>query len=71
MCELYLQDLSTQRFLGAETVDENWIKVDDSSDDNDLLDQSCNAGGGGGFQAQSSAKVTGSCFYGAWRRVTG
>jgi hypothetical protein len=82
-CDVYKRDANvriiplqvfkyTTGFLGSETVDESWIKIDGSSSDSDLLDQSCNAGGewwlsGTKFQA----KVTGSCFYGAWRRVTG
>jgi hypothetical protein len=82
-CDVYKRDANVRiiplqwfkystGFLGSETVDENWIKADDSSSDSDLLDQSCNAGeewwlSGTKFQA----KVTGCCFYGAWRRVTG
>lgn len=62
-------------FLGAETVDDNWVIVDSSNSDGTLLDVPCNGGGAGadwlgtgsGFQFKSSTL----CFFGSWRRVLG
>jgi hypothetical protein len=59
-------------FGGAETVTSDWVSTASGSSDSDMLDPPCDAGGEwwlGGSKFQ--AAVTASCFYGAWRRVTG